>query len=172
MGGYPNTFSIQFFTDFSNSKNCFDLSGGKNIFLGAKVPQKWSSFFKKIHCIFVTLGGGGWLGQTGCNKCYIFFFLFEGLPLIDTTEHVQNVLRYFNLSFNNSVCYNCFLLCRTTLQRQILSKIISSSLIMSSYKRPISWFKNYKLNGWKIFQFWHECVMLSRTDLRDTEMDV
>ena len=101
-----------------------------------------------------------------------WWVLFSKLPLIDTTEHVQNVLRYFNLSFNNSVCYNCFLLCRMTLQRQILSTIISSSLIMSSYKRPISWFKNYKLNGWKIFQFWHECVMLSRTDLRDTEMDV
>ena len=98
-------------------------------------------------------------------------FVFH-LPLIDTTEHVQTVLRYFNLSFNNSVCYNCFLLCRTTLQRQILRRSIFSSLIMSSYKRTISWFKNYKLNGWKILQFWHECVMLSKTDLRDSGMDV
>ena len=24
--------------------------------LKKKVPQKWSGFFKKIHCIFVTLG--------------------------------------------------------------------------------------------------------------------
>ena len=32
--------------------------GGKKFFF-AKVPQKWSSFLKKIHCIFVTLGGEG-----------------------------------------------------------------------------------------------------------------
>ena len=49
--------------------------GGKNFFF-AKVPQWWSSFLKKIHCIFRYIRGGEGGGQTGCNKCYIFFFDF------------------------------------------------------------------------------------------------
>ena len=42
------------------------------------MPQKWSSFFKKIHCIFRHIRGGGG-GQTRYDICHIFFF-FEGVP--------------------------------------------------------------------------------------------
>ncbi len=47
MGGTPIFFS-PILAILKNFK-CFDFSGGQQIFFLAKVPQKWSSFFKKIH---------------------------------------------------------------------------------------------------------------------------
>ena len=49
---------------------------GATKFSFAKVHHYWSSFLKKIHCIFRYIRGGEGGGQTGCNKCYIFFFDF------------------------------------------------------------------------------------------------
>ena len=63
--------------NFSNSKKfykCFDFSGGQNF---AKVPQYWSSFLKKIHCIFCYIRGGGGARP---NVTFVTFFFFEGLP--------------------------------------------------------------------------------------------
>ena len=59
MGGTPilSHFSL-ILAILKNFTSVLTFLGAKFFFL-AKVPQKWSSFFKKIHCIFVTLGGGG-----------------------------------------------------------------------------------------------------------------
>ena len=64
------------------------FQGGK-IFFFAKVPQKWSSFFKKYIVFFVTLGRGG--GQTRYDICHIFFF-FEGVP---------KIMEEFEIDYNN-----------------------------------------------------------------------
>ena len=53
-----------------------------------------------------------------------------------------------------------------------MRNISFSSYILSSYKTTKSSFKNYKCYGKEIFQFWHECTILSRPDLRDRGMDV
>ncbi len=51
--------------------------GATPILFFAKVPQKWSCFFKKIHVFFITLGGGGGVRRNVTNVKF-FFFLFEG----------------------------------------------------------------------------------------------
>ena len=76
MGGYPNT--QPFLTNFSNSRNvykCFDFSGGQKIFFGKSAPMM-VQFLKKNTLYFSLHQGGEGGGQTGCNKCYINFFVF------------------------------------------------------------------------------------------------
>ena len=54
--------------------------GGKNFFF-AKVPQWWSSFLKKIHCIFRYIRGGrGGVRRDVTNVTFFFLIFFEGFP--------------------------------------------------------------------------------------------
>ena len=58
------------------------LGGQKNFF--SKVPQKWSSFFKKYIVFFVTLAGQGGGGvRRNVTNVTFFYFLFEGFPKQD-----------------------------------------------------------------------------------------
>ena len=77
--------------------------GGKNFFF-AKVPQWWSSFLKKIHCIFRYIRGGRGGGQTGCNKCYIFFFwFFLKASLTENYLYLKDLVYYISVFRNHQV---------------------------------------------------------------------